>query len=69
MSYIYIAAALAVAGLIWLIFKSRELTASQLKLHKDRKSARARMLRSVDASEPAALAQDTAYSRAKFGQR
>ena len=68
MSYIYGLAALAAAGLIWLIYKSRELTAAKLKLRKGQKVARERFLRGADAAEPAA-SQGAAYKRPKFGQR
>ena len=68
MSYIYELGAVAAAGLIWLIFKSRELTAAELKLRKGQKVARERFLRGADVAEPAA-SPGAASKRAKFGQR
>ena len=68
MWYIYAFAAISVAGLIWLIFKSRELTASQLKIRKDRKAARGRFLRGAEAASPA-TSTVAPNKRPKFGQR
>jgi len=68
MSYIFIGAAIAVGALIWLLFKSRELTAAKLKLGKQRAAARAQFLRGADAALESKQ-QDIPNKRPNFGQR
>lgn len=68
MSYMLIGAVLAVAGLIWLMMKSRQLTTASSKLGKQRAAARAQFLKG-SGSGLSGEKTDAPAKRPKFGQR
>ena len=68
MSYMLAGAAIAVAGLVWLMIKSRQLTDAKALLVKSRAAARAQFLKG--AGTALTEGPDRAASkRPKFGQR
>ena len=68
MSYMYVVAPVAIAGLIWLAVKSRQMTDAKAVLTKQRAASRAQFLKGGGAG--LANTEDRAPSkRPKFGQR
>lgn len=64
--YMYIAAAVLMAGLGWLALKSREAGTAKEKLDKTRKAARGRFARLAPAVED--FSKAPVRKKAKFGQ-
>jgi len=68
MWYMYLAAAAAVVGLIWLAMKSRQMTDAKAALDKQRATARAQFLKG-GGQGLAAVEARAPSKRPKFGQR
>ena len=68
MSYMYVAGPVAIAGLIWLVVKSRQMTDAKAALDKSRATSRAQFLKGGGAG--LANVEDRAPAkRPNFGQR